>query len=801
MRRTLMNVMLGVGAMSMLLSTAVDAQSNRYASDEYPAQAAFSSAVAVDGESVLVGEGGNTMTSGYVYIFSKDSMGDWSESGRLTADDAVAADGFGSSMVLSESTLIVSAPNQNDGAGALYVFERDDYGSWTQTTQLSVAGAADGAGLGGALALSENTLLIGAEGANEDAGAVYVFTRDEEGSWNEGAAIAASDAEADDRFGATVAIADGQLVIGAPGKDNREGLVYIFGMTDTGWAEVDQISPFGLARNNRFGSAIAVGGDMLLISAPRFMRSTGAVFVFAKDEDGEYKQSGSFAPFDGTPNMRFGSSVATAGGQVWIGAPLANSFKGAIYAFESDGHGMWTSSVKVTSDASARGAQFAGSMAIGEMIAVVGLPGVGGGAGSAIIYEQSEEGWAEASMIEGDVEGYDSITGGQISCDEGHASNFDCDSVDMVSFVSVKDLGAPRGIKVNDVWGWTDPVSGKEYALVGRNDATAFLDVTDALNPVYLGQLMRTEGTPTSTWRDIKVYKDHAFIVADGAPTHGMQIFDLTKLRNPQEMPIEFEADAHYDGIGSAHNIVINESTGYGYAVGVGAAGETCGGGLHMMNLDDPLNPVFVGCFSDAATGRSGTGYSHDAMCITYAGPDADHQGKEICFGSNETAISISDVSDKSNPVALSSAAYPNVGYAHQGWITEDHKYFYSNDELDEVGGNVSHTRTLVWDVTDLDEPQLVKEFMSTEQASDHNLYVKGNYVYQSNYVAGLRILDIQDPANPVEVGYFDTVPVGGNEAGFDGSWSNYPYFESGNIIVTSGREGVFILKRRDVDI
>ena len=90
---------------------------------------------------------------------------------------------------------------------------------------------------------------------------------------------------------------------------------------------------------------------------------------------------------------------------------------------------------------------------------------------------------------------------------------------------------------------------------------------------------------------------------------------------------------------------------------------------------------------------------------------------------------------------------------------------------------------------------------MSTEQASDHNLYVKGNYVYQSNYVAGLRILDIQDPANPVEVGFFDTVPFGDNAAGFDGSWSNYPYFKSGNVIVTSGREGLFILKRRDVDI
>jgi len=297
------------------------------------------------------------------------------------------------------------------------------------------------------------------------------------------------------------------------------------------------------------------------------------------------------------------------------------------------------------------------------------------------------------------------------------------------------------------------------------------------------------------------VYKDHAYIVADGAPEHGVQIFDLTRLRNPQNTPIVFTEDGHYDGVGSAHNIVINESTGFAYVVGVSGSGNTCGGGLHMLNLEKPLEPVFAGCFSDSNSGRRGTGYSHDAMCITYAGPDADHQGKEICFGSNETAISISDVTDKSNPIALSSATYPNVGYAHQGWITEDHKYFYSNDELDELSGNVTHTRTLVWDVTDLDDPLLVNEFMSSEKASDHNLYVKGNYLYQSNYVAGLRILDIQDPTKPVEVGFFDTVPIGENEAGFDGAWGNYPYFESGNLIVTSGREGLFILKRRDVDI
>ena len=217
-----------------------------------------------------------------------------------------------------------------------------------------------------------------------------------------------------------------------------------------------------------------------------------------------------------------------------------------------------------------------------------------------------------------------------------------------------------------------------------------------------------------------------------------------------------------------------------------------------MINLENPAAPTFAGCFADPETGRSGTGYSHDAQCLVYNGPDVEHQGKEICFGSNETALSIADVSDKANPVGLSNAAYPNVGYAHQGWITEDHAYFYLGDELDELNGGVDMTRTLIWDISDLDDPILVKEWAGTTAAIDHNMYVLGNTLYQANYVAGLRIIDISDPENPRETGYFDTVPYGENTPGFNGAWSNYPYFASGTIIVTSGREGVFLLKRKE---
>jgi choice-of-anchor B domain-containing protein len=123
------------------------------------------------------------------------------------------------------------------------------------------------------------------------------------------------------------------------------------------------------------------------------------------------------------------------------------------------------------------------------------------------------------------------------------------------------------------------------------------------------------------------------------------------------------------------------------------------------------------------------------------------------------------------------------------------------DDELDELSGTLPGTRTLIWDLSDLDDPVLLKEWYGATRATDHNLYIKGTTMYNSNYVAGLRVVDISDIRNPKEVGYFDTVPEGENEPGFGGSWSNYPFFKSGTIVVTSGREGVFFLRKREAPI
>ena len=118
-------------------------------------------------------------------------------------------------------------------------------------------------------------------------------------------------------------------------------------------------------------------------------------------------------------------------------------------------------------------------------------------------------------------------------------------------------------------------------------------------------------------------------------------------------------------------------------------------------------------------------------------GPDTRYAGQELCFSSDSRAFSISNVTDKRNPSLVASSSYPNLAYTHQGWLDEDHRYFYMNDEGDEAAGLVEGTRTLIWDVQDLEDPILVSEYTTDNPATDHNLYIVGDVMYQSNYRSG----------------------------------------------------------------
>ena len=378
-------------------------------------------------------------------------------------------------------------------------------------------------------------------------------------------------------------------------------------------------------------------------------------------------------------------------------------------------------------------------------------------------------------------------------CENGFALSHPCSGIDLVAWLPSHEFAPDAWL--SDVWGWTDDATGTEWVLATFSSGTGFVDISDPANPVLAGILPMTDGAWPSDWRDVKVYRDHAFIVSDLAGSHGMQVFDLAHLRDSSDPPATFGETARYDRVASAHNIAINQETGFAYIVGANGGGETCGGGLHMVDISQPRNPRFVGCFADHSTGFDGTGYTHDVLCIVYRGPDMDHGGREVCLGANETGLSIADVSDKAAPFAISATSYPSVGYAHQLWVDEQQEYLYLNDELDE-----SHygdpTRTLVWDIRDLDDPVVVREFLNTTDATDHNLYVRGDSMYQANYQAGLRVIDISDRENPREVAFFDT-EIEPDDGGYtyDGAWSSFPYFASEVIPVTSTLTGLYILR------
>ncbi|GAB5473327.1 MAG: hypothetical protein Mars2KO_14260 [Maribacter sp.] len=373
-------------------------------------------------------------------------------------------------------------------------------------------------------------------------------------------------------------------------------------------------------------------------------------------------------------------------------------------------------------------------------------------------------------------------TGEPFPCENGMAGIYPCNGLDLVGRVNLVDMDAGRG---NDIWGWTDSASGKEYAIMGLDNGTAFIDISDSDNVRYLGKL--PTATVSSDWRDIKVYLDHAFVVSE-ASGHGMQIFDLTRLRTISNPPQTFDADASYDGFGNAHNIVINEDTGFAYVVGTDR-GDAFNGGAHFINIQDPKNPVAAGGYGD-------NGYSHDAQVVTYNGPDADYTGREIYIGANENRVVIADVNDKDNPIEISSVLYPNIKYTHQGWFTEDHRFFILGDEQDETDFGFQ-SRTLIFDFMDLDDPYLFLTYLGPTSAIDHNGYVKEEEFFLANYTAGVRVLDIAsiEGEDVTEIAFFDTYPSD-DTARYDGVWSVYPYFTSGKIILSDVSRGLFVIKK-----
>ncbi len=387
------------------------------------------------------------------------------------------------------------------------------------------------------------------------------------------------------------------------------------------------------------------------------------------------------------------------------------------------------------------------------------------------------------------------------ACVGGNAGGFSCNNLDLVAHMPL-DAFSPSQSEGNDIWGHVDLNTGLEYAIIGLRRGAAVVDLSDPENPSQVGLISGS----SAGWRDIKVYqyfdrtsfewKAYAYVTADGV-SDGVTIIDLNDLPNSVSL-VERNA-----AVTNSHNVYIsNVDHSLNIAQeGVEASLQLVGanrnsGSFHSYSLEDPAT-------ISLSNNQPDNGYTHDGASVLIR----DNRVTSNCFNGtescsvfvdfNEKEFSFWDITDPEDTRMLSTATYSDVTnsnkYVHSGWVTEDTNYVLIHDEFDENRGGLNST-VRVYDISDLTSPFRVGTWTGPTRAIDHNGFVRGNRHYMSNYERGLTVLDITDPGDPQEVGYFDTFPSSDN-ASFNGAWGVYPYLPSGLILVSDINSGLYILR------
>jgi len=319
----------------------------------------FGFSVTLSGDTLAVGAvGKNSIDNikpdiGAVYVFSRDIDGNWTQQALLRASNAEDNDQFGFSISLSNDTLAVGAVGKNSidnikpDIGAVYVFTRDNAGDWRQQDFISAFNAEDNDQFGFSISLSSDTLAVGAVGKNSevnndiDVGAVYVFIRENAGDWRQQDFISAFNAEDNDQFGFSISLSSDTLAVGAVGKNIDAGAVYVFTRDNAGdWSQQDFISAFNAEAGDLFGGAVALAGDTLAVGAVGKNSEVnndidvGAVYVLIRDNEGEWGQQDFIRASNAENNDQFGFPISLSGDTLAIGAVGKNIDAGAVYVFQ-----------------------------------------------------------------------------------------------------------------------------------------------------------------------------------------------------------------------------------------------------------------------------------------------------------------------------------------------------------------------------------------------------------------------------------------------------------------------------------
>ena len=744
----------------------------------------------------------SSLTSRVVDVYSiNESTGVFTKDGEINSPKPMPGDDFGFSIAILGDYMLIGSPGHNNGHGSAFLYKKNNQ-KWELNRQFENPIQTINEGFphrfGYSVAISDNYLSISSPFYND--GLVYVYSIDNSNARISTKPLHTIDvrnlgdvegcyAEGPNKFGFGISTSfnNDKLLIGS-----LKDFVHLIEYKDGIPFSIDIPNPSNDNDQNtekiKFGESVYVGDRNVYVSALNADNGRGKVFVYpflssSRTDENPWTNPYIIQPNSTLDNSHFGYKISENDNQVSI----STFNQRTIYNYVINEYDRLQLIDELSDDTSKH--YFGRNVLLTNNFLLAGDYY----ADKFHVYKTGNE--IKSSSSSFSTAGQIVSIKNKVECVNGIAGQFECNEIDLMSFMSKTEIGGSNSTSLNDIWGWTDPQTGKEYALVGMSNGTSFVDISNSENPVYLGRLPTQ--TSNSTWRDIKVYQDHAFIVSE-ASGHGMQVFDLTQLRNISS-PTTFSNTAYYSGFGNAHNIFINEDTGYAYAIGT----STCGpGGLHIVDISTPSIPSKSACVSDPNTGRNGTGYSHDVQCVIYNGPDTAYVGKEICFGSNETNVWIADLSTKSDDSSggktIGLGSYDNY-YTHQGWLTEDHKYFIVNDELDENNNAYNNTRTLIWNVEDLSNPVVETTYFGPTPSIDHNNYIIGDKVYMSHYTSGLRVLDISNISSPTETAFFDVYPANNNTS-FDGTWSNYPYYPSGVIAVTGIDEGLFVVNPKGND-
>ncbi|WP_251358437.1 choice-of-anchor B family protein [Kangiella sp. TOML190] len=384
-----------------------------------------------------------------------------------------------------------------------------------------------------------------------------------------------------------------------------------------------------------------------------------------------------------------------------------------------------------------------------------------------------------------------------IDCSSGMADNYPCNNINLLSHLPLSQMSSTPS-SGNDIWGYRDLNTGREYAVMGLFNGTILVDVSDPSAPQEVGTISGV----SSTWRDVKVYQffdplakkyqAYAYVTTEG--NGGFQVIDLTKAPDSISLAntINVFQTAHNVYLGNidyATGLPLDNQEAYLYIAG----SNNGNGSYRIFDLKNPANPNLV-------TTPPNTGYVHDATNLSISDSRTSqcangHNPCELFIDFNENTMDIWDTTDKANPVKLSATGYSGAQYTHSGWYSQDKNYIFIQDELDEQRDGLN-TTLYVMDIRDLTSPKIVGSYVGPTRAIDHNGFTLGDKYYMSNYKRGLTILDVSNPATPAEIGFFDTFPVpAANDPQFDGAWGAYPYLPSGNILVSDISNGLYVLE------